>query len=152
MKENELVLNGSPREDVRPWIFQPALLSTTEIVCKDKSLKQCNQLLLGDELSTGRIVGIGKRLVYEWTELPSGAVVTPSTLLWNTTRWVRAGTQSEVYKDHVPRIFYTFVVLGTAAIELSSGEVVRDMCEIHSPEPEGVVRAYFSNTRTLSAI
>ena len=144
MHTNETILNNKPILDtVYSWNFQPALSPSIQVLQKDGGYIACEQVVLGDELSGGRVVGIGKRLVYEWAELPSGLLVTPSTLFWNEHRWARVGSLSEVHYSNVPRIFYTFTILGTASIELSSGEVVRDMCEIHSPDSENLVRSWF---------
>jgi hypothetical protein len=127
------------------WKFQPALSPFTEIMYKNGERNLCSKVQLGDELSTGRVVGIGKRLVNEYCELPSFLIVTPSTLYWNGSIWVRAGCISDLRILDEPTIFYTFVVLGSATIELSTGEFVRDMCEIHSPDSsETLVRKHFA--------
>jgi hypothetical protein len=139
---NNTVLNNSPIDKYK-WIFQPALSPDIKILYKNGTLISCKDVNLGDELSTGRVVGIGKRLVYESSELPSGLIVTPSTLFWNKNKWERVGKTSEVIHSATPSIFYSFVVLGTASIELSSKEIVRDMCEIHSPDNDNLVRAWF---------
>jgi len=144
---NDILINGKNNisPDKYDWKFQPALSSFTEIMYKNGETKNCSRVQLGDEVSTGRVVGIGKRLVNECCELPSGHVVTPSTLYWNGSIWVRAGIISHVHILDRPTLFYTFVVLGTASIELSTGEFVRDMCEIHSPDnAEIMVRKHFA--------
>lgn len=149
MLNNELVLNGDPYDTNLPiptkykWKFQPAISSSSQITYKDGSVRKCNEVELGDIVSTGKIVGIGKRCISEWVTLPSGTIVTPSTLVWMEYKWIRAGNYYEVHYNDLPKIFYTFVVLGTASIELSTGEVVRDMCEIHSPDSEAIVRKHF---------
>jgi hypothetical protein len=143
MEQNEYTLNNSYANKPRPWIFQPAIEKTAKIICGDGSFKTCEQIQLGDQLSTGRVVGIGKRFIYSWTSLPSGIDVTPSTLFWSENYWMRAGHKGEIKHSKTPRIFYTFVVLGTN-IELSSGEYLKDMCEIHSPQTENIVRTFFA--------
>jgi len=147
MAHNEMVLNGKQTsnlpETIYKWNFQPAISSTEQITYKYGPARGCNEVQLGDILSTGKVVGIGHRHVYEWVSLPSGANVTPSTLVWMENKWIRAGNYYEVHYNDLPKIFYTFVILGTASIELSTGEVVRDMCEIHSPDSELIVRTHF---------
>ena len=147
MIQNENLLNNTIADtsstNKYKWIFQPALSSSIKVLYKDGSLVSCEDIKLGDEISMGRVVGIGKRLVYEWSELPSGLIVTPSTLFWNKNKWIRAGKISEVIHSTTPSVFYSFVVLGTASIELSSKEIVRDMCEIHSPDNDNLIRAWF---------
>ena len=146
MNYNEAVLNGTNTisDKKYAWKFQPALSPSIEIMYKDGSRNTCNKVKLGDLLTTGRVVGIGKRIVYESSQLPSGAVVTPSTLFWNEYKWVRAGVMLETHIYSMGHIFYTFVVLGTATVELSTGEFVRDMCEVHSPDAETIVRKHFT--------
>jgi len=142
MNVNESLLNNAPLiSKTHSWYFQPALEPSIEILYKDGKLIPCNHVQLNDELSTGRVIGIGKRLIYEWCALPSGLIVTPSTLFWNETKWERIGNLSHVHYSFTPRIFYTFMVLGTATLELVTGEVVRDNCEIHSPTSNDLVRA-----------
>jgi len=144
MSQNEAILNNTKIiEQPYLWDFQPALSPSTEILYKDGKKVVCENVQLGDELSKGRVVGVGKRLVYEWAKLPSGTLVTPSALFWNNNRWTRVGLQSDIIYSKTPLIFYTFTVLGSASIELSTGEVVRDMCEVHSPDSDNIVRAWF---------
>lgn len=145
MINNETILNNSTPKGKRPWIFQPALADTIEVVYSDTTSKPCNEVQLGDYLTTGQVVGIGKRLVHEWCELPSGLLVTPSTLFWNEKQWIRAGNFSETYTSSVPRIFYSFVVLNSGTIELTTGEHVRDMCEVYSPDTEEPIRSLFNH-------
>jgi len=147
MENNEFKLNGKPATNKpRPWIFQPALEQTTKIVYKNGTINTANNLQLGDILSCGKVVGIGRRLINTWTVLPSGAIVTPSTLVWNKNQWVRAGHISGFKNTYELKVFYTFTVLGTATIELSTGEYIRDNCEIHSPDTEGIIRSLFKAT------
>ena len=144
MNANEALLNNKPViEKTHNWYFQPALDGSIEVLYKDGSYVPCSQIQLNDKLSTGRVIGIAKRLVYEWCSLPSGLIVTPSTLFWNETKWDRIGNVAHVHYSFSPRIFYTFTVLGTATLELVTGEVVRDNCEIHSNDSDSLVRAWF---------
>jgi hypothetical protein len=148
MTHNEMKLNGISCDTVpikkHPWKYQPAISSSAQIMYKNGSVVGCSEVQLGDIVSTGKVIGIGKKLVYEWVSLPSGIIVTPSTLLWMEHKWIRSGDYYEVFYSSIPSIFYSFVVLGTANIELSTGEVIRDMCEIHSPDSELIVRKHFN--------
>ena len=145
MIQNENILNNSISLIQKyNWNFQSAISSSIKILYKNGSFVSCEDIQLGDELSTGKVIGIGKRLVYEWTKLPSGVLVSPSTLFWNGSKWIRVGNISDVVYSNIPRIFYTFIVFGTASIELSTGEIVRDMYEIHSPDSEDLIRAWFN--------
>jgi hypothetical protein len=125
-------LNGEATTSSRPWKYQPALEPTAELCMKDGTSKPASNIQLGDMLSTGKVVGIGVRAVKEVCLTAHGTLVTPSTLLWSETKWVRAGKILETAYHKHSRVMHTFVVLG-GSIELSTGEVVRDMLEVHDP-------------------
>lgn len=140
MKLAEERVNGRVLKTLpRPWKYQPAFHESTEVVLLSGETKQISEIALGDELKTGKVVGLGKRLVKEITTTASGTCVTPSTLVWNEYEWIRAGHQaSETVALETEQVFYTLVVLGTATVEVSTGEVFRDMLEVHSPDMENL--------------
>lgn len=143
MIQNEKTLNGSVSEQPRPWIFQPAIEGNAELVYLDGSIVPANKVQIGDKVNGGKIIGIGRRLVNSWVSLPCGTLVTPSTLVWNESKWVRAGHICEVHTSYYSKIFYAFTVLGTASMELSTGTYVKDNIEVHSPDTEGLLRVWF---------
>lgn len=138
MKFAEEKLNGcAPTAMARPWKYQPAFRPDTHIKLKSGEFKRVDELNLGDELSTGKVYGLGKRLVNEMTTTEHGSTVTPSTLVWSHNFWIRAGHQSgETFLLEKEEPFYTVLVLGSACVETSTGEVFRDMLEVHSPDME----------------
>lgn len=139
MKYTELRLNAEQIEaSDRPWLFQPALEGSMEVRMKDTSCKTVSSIKLHDELSTGFVVGIGKRLVYEVCTCPSGNQVTPSTLIWSGETWKRAGHcfPKTITKLQTPVTMTTLIVFTTACIEGSDGMMYRDMCEVHDPDVE----------------
>jgi hypothetical protein len=124
----------------RPWLYQPACGGTTEVQLRGGLSRAAKNIHLGDTLTTGRVVGIGRRHVYSYIDLPTGERITPSTLLWDDEKslWRRAG---HVYAKYIqtstePIEMFTFVVFHTAVLETASGLVLRDMCEIHSADME----------------
>jgi hypothetical protein len=121
----------------RSWKYQPAFRADTQVRLKSGGLKRVDELGLGDELTTGVVHGLGKRLVQEAVTTQYGTTVTPSTLVWSENHWIRAGHQSvdTVFLDK-EEVFYTILVVGSASIETSTGEVFRDMLEVHSPDME----------------
>ncbi len=132
---SETKLNGRIVLDKpRPWLYQPALDGTIQIKLANGSIKQISELELDDRLSTGSVVGIGKRSVSHVCRLPSGAYVTPSQLIWKNDAWVRAGHCFPVEAKQM--VLHTLVVLGVATIESTDGTIYRDMCEVHSPDME----------------
>lgn len=139
MKYTELRLNAKQIEATqRPWLFQPAFDGSIQVRMKDDSIQTIHSLKLHDELSTGTIVGIGKRLVYEVCRCPSGQQVTPSTLIWAGETWKRAGHlyPSTITKLAQPIEMVTLIVFTSACIEGSDGTMYRDMCEVHDPDVE----------------
>lgn len=136
----EKKLNGCDATvEPRPWLYQPAFMPNMTIKTKDRGYILASNLKCGDELSMGGYVtGIGRRHVNQAIILPKGDVVTPSTLLWETDRWVRAG---HLYPNQIdtldkPIEMVTAVVFGTSVLETGSGIIMRDMCEVHSPDME----------------
>jgi hypothetical protein len=116
--------------------------------------RAAKNIQIGDTLTTGRIVGIGKRHVYSYLDLPTGERITPSTLVWDSgaALWRRAG---HMYKDAIqttkePIEMITFVIFHTAVLETVNGTVFRDMCEIHSADMEApTVNALDPNKRSM---
>jgi hypothetical protein len=76
--------------------------------------------------------------VYTYVQLQNnGPCMTPSTLIWNEHKWVRAG---HLYPDRIvhttePRVMTVLVVMSSAVIETDTC-MIRDMCEVHSPDME----------------
>lgn len=138
MELAEKILNNSaPTTKQRDWLYQPCLDGET-IVKTRNAFKPATAIQLGDQLETGPVVGVGRRSVTSWLRLPTGEIVTPSTLIWFNQSWVRAG---HIYPDKIvtskePREMVTLVVFKTACVETLQGTVMRDMCEIYSPDME----------------
>lgn len=132
-------LNGGYFLDApRNWLYQPAMDRETKLKMADGSFKTAEDICVNDRLLTGSVVGKGKRHVTQWIRLPTGECVTPSTLIWNTTHWARAG---HLYPDSLvtsekPVELVTLVILKTACIATSTGILIRDMCEVHSRDME----------------
>jgi hypothetical protein len=139
MELAEQRLNGGFFMDApRSWLYQPAVSPNTNIQLKSGNHIQASQIKVGDILTTGRVIGLGKRYVPQWVTLPTGEQVTPSTLLWYKDCWKRAG---HLYSDSLitseePIEMITFVIMKTACLETKNGIILRDMCEVHSPDME----------------
>lgn len=139
MRNAETALNGTPTADpiLYRWTFQPAIGLDTQIRMADGTTKTAALLQVGDKVSTGEVTGVGYRHVKQVSVTDKGTSVTPSTLLWSGIHWKRAGFQYEttdVYSNlHCMR---TFIVKGENALETVSGEHIRDMLEVWSPDME----------------
>ncbi len=139
MQTAEVSLNGKASNDfiLYRWPFQPAVHPNTVIRMADGSYKSADLLQVGDKVSTGEITGVGYRHCRQMCTTDSGLCITPSTLLWTGTQWKRAGflyEPVEVYQS--PIQMRTLIVRGEAAVETASGEYIRDMLEVWSPDME----------------
>lgn len=90
---------------------------------------------LGDRLTLGRVVGIVKKEVAEWVDI-DGVRLGEAQLVWDEklVQWRRACELAPLKTGL--RIFYSFVVSPSACFETSTGLMLRDYVEVHSPEAE----------------
>lgn len=93
---------------------------------------------LGAEFPTGTVISIIKKKATEYCELPTGDLVTPGLLIWDSkqSKWFRAGDRYSSLLDSLEREYYSFIVSPSAMIDFASGVVVRDYFEVHSPDTE----------------
>jgi hypothetical protein len=137
----EEMVNGMEwvdKDQPRPWLYQPAMDQGTLVKLMDGTMIHAGSVKPGMILSNGLVTGIGRRAVYTYVQLPNnGPCMTPSTLIWNEHKWVRAG---HLYPDRIvhttePRVMTVLVVMSSAVIETDTC-MIRDMCEVHSPDME----------------
>jgi hypothetical protein len=90
---------------------------------------------LGDRLTLGRVVGIVKKEVAEWVEI-DGVRLGEAQLVWDETaiQWRRACELAPLKTGL--KNFYSFVVSPSACFETTTGLMLRDYVEVHSPEAE----------------
>lgn len=139
MEYAEKRLNGGDFMDVpRNWLYQPAIEKSAILIRNNNEEVKASAIKLNDRLSTGKVVGVGRRHVYSWCRLPTGEKVTPSTLVWDNHLWKRAGHlyPESIETSDTPIEMVTLVILKTACMQTKNGVYFRDMCEIHSPDME----------------
>lgn len=143
MLTNEQKLNGHFVANPKPypWKFQPALHPSTLVLLDDGTYLEAEYIELGTRLATGVVKGIGRRYVNDLCTTAKGTRVSASTLIWHENTWKRAGHIYSVSVHKQEQTYCTLVVLGTASIELSTGEYLRDMVEIHSPDTDSPIQA-----------
>jgi hypothetical protein len=101
----------------------------------ESGLRAAKDIKIGDRLTTGcEVVGVIRRRVSEACVLSSGVKVTPATLYWQDTKWLRYG-EHHIY-EAVDAEFVSFVVTPHSQIELEDGTRVRDYMELCSPDAE----------------
>jgi len=132
MKLVDTTLNGFA-ESTYAWKYQPALDGKLLVHLLDGRIKSLEMCKLGELTTTGMIHGLGRRLVQEICQLPSGLYCTPSQLLWTGSRWQRAGHIYPVIEKCM--VLYTIVILHSSVLETSEG-TFRDMIELVSPDTE----------------
>jgi hypothetical protein len=135
MRMIEERINGTP-SSVQPYLFTEcgfAIHEDTGIRMKC-GIKQIKEIRIGDLLSTGSYVaGVIRKKVTEVCIIDN-IQITPSTLFWNGSLWVRCG---ERYPIHcVDTEMISLVVTPTSQIELENGMYVRDYMELCSPDAE----------------
>ena len=140
MRQAETTLNGALNaadSSVYKWPLQSAIGLDTQIRMADGSSKLAIFLQVGDKTSTGEVTGVGFRHVKHITTTDTGVCVTPSTLVWSGNSWKRAGFSYET-ADVYSNIYTmrTFVVKGQNSLETLTGEYIRDMLEVWSPDME----------------
>ena len=131
-------LNASNTMQTKQYSYSTLISKNTHIRMKDGRTKPIEQIQLGDELSTGKVIGCVKKVTEEFCQLPTKEFVSPGLCYWDTNQWVRAGDKLPIQKQNRPEIFYSLVVLQTAVFETKNGAFVRDYVEIHSPDAEDV--------------
>lgn len=138
MKWIEEHLNGLPPSPQKeyPWPYQPCIEKNAHILYKDGKARPLASVQIGDTLTSGRVIGIVRRHVYETIMTDKGTCLTPSTLVWTGTRWERAGHLYVSHHHETPVEMMECIIVGGSHIELSTGEHVRDFIEYLSPDAE----------------
>jgi hypothetical protein len=131
-------LNGKPMKE-KDYTFTICGFSINEhnkLKTMD-GLVSAKDIKIGDKLTTGSsVVGIIRKQINEYSILPNGTEITPSTLFWDATinNWKRIGDDYPTIKGQ--REFMSFVVVPNSQIELEDGTRVRDYMELCSPDAE----------------
>lgn len=131
-------LNAQINPRLRSFDYSTLFAPSTEVKLKSGGRILATSVKLSTELSMGKVIAIVKKKSKQYCETPSGDLVSPGLLLWDshTNQWFRAGDRYRIMFDPVDRDYFNFIVSPTASVELSSGLVVRDYFEVHSPETE----------------
>ena len=129
-------LNGRSTPYPRIFDYNSCVSVDTRIQMKDGTTKPIEQLLLGETISTGRVIGLIKKQTSEVCELPSKESVAPGLSYWQNHQWVRAGDVFPIQHLMHPQTYYSLVVMKSASFETEKGNMMRDYVEVHSPDAE----------------
>ena len=132
--------SGTVRSSIKQLEYSPSVSGETHIRLSNQGLKMARDLVLGDRISTGKVVGLIQKKVTKACRPSPKEALSEGSCIWDPEAaiWVRAADlykSEELAQEH---IFYSFVVTPTAQIELESGHRIRDYIEVHSPETEHV--------------
>lgn len=102
--------------------------------------KQAKDIVLGEHISVGTVIGIVKKRVRDFIHI-HGDIVSASSLLWDpsTHSWKRGYELAPVAPIKDPSdttVAYSFIVSPSATIETRQGTVLRDYMEVMSPDAE----------------
>jgi hypothetical protein len=135
MQAVEQRINAS-RAPLRSFEYSPTMNPTMRIRMADQTLKEVQEIMVGDVLSAGgRVIGTLQKEVYEICPYADGFLGS-ATLMWSKDQWVRIGTIRAPIRLETPEIYRGLVVLPSSQIELHTGERIRDYVEIASPDIE----------------
>lgn len=132
----EKSVNGSLTDSKRGYVYNTCVDRETQIKIKDGSLKSIETIQLGDQLSTGKVIGIIQKQTDQYCHTYTNECVTPGLLFWQTKQWIRAGDVFPIITLQHPQTFYNLVVMSSAKFETKKGLMMRDYVEVHSPETE----------------
>lgn len=119
--------------------YSPGISEFAKIKMKNNSIKQANNIVIGDKLSTGgTVIGIIRKKIYEHCIIgnKNEIMCTPSLLKWDVlhNKWIRIGTLGNIYKGTQEVV--SFIVTPNSQIELENGIIIRDYMELCSPDSE----------------
>jgi hypothetical protein len=130
-------INGSPhvRATASTTSSYTTAIGAATLIKTPTGTLPASSIRLGDRLTLGRVIGIVKKEVAEWVII-DGVRLGEAQLVWDesTVQWKRASELAPLKTGL--SIFYSFVVSPSACFETSSGLMLRDYVEVHSPEAE----------------
>ncbi len=138
MREALRMLNGEqPKEEEIGTDSAMAVSPQTCIRMKNNRYSPASDIVLGDILSTGTVIGIIQKEV-EHCFMIKGEVFAPGTCVWDATtnKWRRAELVGTEFTLAQPDTYISFIVTPQAIVETEAGTVFRDYMEIHDPDLE----------------
>lgn len=141
--------NGNYVTTKKDLEYSPSVSSETRLRMRDKTVKPANEIQIGDQLITGKVVGVVRKKISYCCRPTSYEAIGEGSCIWDPEAavWKRAADIFKSEKLAQDHIFYSFVVTPTAQIELESGYRIRDYIEIHSPETETVYAKKIAESR-----
>jgi hypothetical protein len=131
----ESQINASPVISAEyPFTEYGFAMGEETLITMQNGIKQLKDVCIGDMLSTGsQVAGVIRKVVTEICVI-DGVMITPSTLFWNGSHWLRFGEKYPYRLTSMECI--SLIVTPNSQIELDNGIRVRDYLEICSPDTE----------------
>ncbi len=132
------MLNGKrPEEEEIGRNSDMAVEPSTMIKTKTKGTVPAGQISLGQELSTGTVLGIVKKEIHDCYAY-RGTLFAPGTCVWDPVQnaWRRAERVGTRFALAQPQTYVSFIVSPGASLETQSGILFRDYMEVHDPSLE----------------
>lgn len=133
----EDVINGSLSTEVVADIsYSNSVAKTTRIKMADGTVKSISQIELGDKVSTGHVIGIVKKDIYDICVTEKNVTLGAGLLIWLNDKWLRAGSVYPIRRMKEPLECISLILTPSAVLETEDGLCFRDYMEVHSPDAE----------------
>ena len=146
MKTIQDQLNNNTSAPLLNIKYAPGLEHFEDIIMKNGSTKYIHEIRLNDNISTGKVYGIVKRLQSD-LYIYKDTCLSGSTLVWCNDKWKRVCELKGAKVCIGEYIVYHLLVLNSGIIETPSLKC-RDFMELHSPDIEKLTSdAMLSNVK-----
>lgn len=134
----ETTVNGGvPTGSKKPsFTYSQCVSPTTRIRMTGGGFKPIESIQLGERTQNGIVLGWVEKNVTEICTLPTGEKVGAGLLLFDKTKWVRAGSLYPIETLSTPIPYRSLILTPSAIVETEMGTAFRDYMELHSQEAE----------------
>jgi len=133
----EDVINGTiSTGEVNNISYSNSVAKNTRIKMADGTVKPIHLIELGDKVSTGRVIGIVRKVIDDVCVLEKNTVIGAGLLVWFEDKWCRAGSIYPIRHMKEPLECISLILTPSAVLETEHGLFFRDYMELHSPEAE----------------
>ena len=148
MKFIETTVNaGVPPGSKDPsFTYSQCVSPATRIRMMGGQSKAIQDIQLGERTQNGVVLGFVEKNITEVCTLPTGEKVGAGLLLFDQTRWVRAGSLYPIERLSIPLPYRSLILTPSAIVETEEGTAFRDYMELHSQEAEKYYDAALRST------
>lgn len=133
----EDVINGTLTTEVVSDIsYSNSVAKNTRIKMADGTVKSIVHIQLGDKVSTGKVIGIVKKDIYDVCFTENNTILGAGLLIWLNDKWLRAGSVYPIRRMKEPLECISLILTPSAVLETAEGLYFRDYMEVHSPDAE----------------